>query len=127
MDDIDPRGSDRRTCEHNWQPVSMVFETQLLDDHGRVRVRQPDINAGRVYLVCPLCASHTYMSTKWVGHRLYGSEDQHDDGTWIDEEDEESSPVIDPVAELREAVAWAGHDPDDLLDTFQRMRRAISR
>jgi hypothetical protein len=65
----DPKG-----CEHSWQPVSMVFETQLLDDEGRVRIRQPDLKAGRVYLVCLACAQHTYMATNWTGYQLEGSE-----------------------------------------------------
>lgn len=62
-------------CSHDWQPVSMVFESQLLDGDGRVLIRQPDIDEGRVFLVCLQCASHTYVSTSWVGFRLYGSED----------------------------------------------------
>ena len=61
---------------HNWQPISMVFETQLLDDQGRVLARQPHLETGRVYLVCLDCAQHTYMSTSWARFRLYGSEDR---------------------------------------------------
>lgn len=64
-----------RKCRHAWKPAGMVFETQLLDGDGRVIIRQPDLDTGRVYLVCLLCASHTYMSTSWTGYRLYGSED----------------------------------------------------
>lgn len=64
---------DPKDCAHEWQPVSMVFETQLLDDRGRVQVRQPDLGAGRVYLVCLLCAQHTYLETNEVGYRLSGS------------------------------------------------------
>jgi hypothetical protein len=82
----DPRGSDYRTCEHEWQPVSFRFENQLLTDRGQVVVRQPDPSEGRCYIVCLLCASHTYMSTKMI-YRLYGSEDQNEDGTWINEDD----------------------------------------
>lgn len=70
------RPGDPAICNHAWQPVSMVFETQLLDEYGRVRVRQPDTEAGRVYLVCLQCASHTYQETRWIGHRLYGSKDE---------------------------------------------------
>jgi len=66
----------------------MVFETQLLDQDGRVCIRQPDVERGRVYIVCLRCASHTYMSTKFR-YRLYGSEDQLEDGTWIHEDDDE--------------------------------------
>lgn len=62
-------------CEHWWEPVSMVFETQLLDEHGRVVVRQPDLQRARTYFICRKCASHTYMTTQWVGFRLHGSED----------------------------------------------------
>ena len=54
-------------CEHNWQPVSMVFETQLLDSAGRVLVRQPDIENAKVYCVCLKCCSHTYYVTGWCG------------------------------------------------------------
>ena len=66
-----------RKCDHDWQIAGMVFETQLLDEHGRVRVRQPDIDEGRVYLVCLRCASHTYQATEWVGYRLHGSDDRN--------------------------------------------------
>lgn len=92
MSGPDPRGTDRAACDHNWQPVSMVFETQWLDDEGRVLVRQPDTERGRVYLVCLLCASHTYMSTAWVQYRLYGSEDQVD-GAWEYDDAEQSSSL----------------------------------
>lgn len=86
----DPRGSDRRSCEHHWQPVSMVFESQLLDHEGRVLIRQPDIDHGRVYLVCLLCASHTYMTTRWAQFRLHGSEDEVTPGVWRKEEDDDA-------------------------------------
>jgi hypothetical protein len=55
---------------HEWQPLSFVFETQLLDKDGRVNVRQPDIDAGRVYCVCMRCHQHTYIVTKWAGFFL---------------------------------------------------------
>lgn len=71
-----PRVEDPKTCDHEWKPVSMVFETQLLDEHGRVRVRQPDLDKGRVYLVCLACASHTYQETSWINCRMYGSSDR---------------------------------------------------
>jgi hypothetical protein len=58
--------------EHHWQPVSFVFETQLLDDAGRVRVRQPDIKEGRVYVVCMACRTHTYVVTERAGYFLGG-------------------------------------------------------
>ena len=64
-----------RDCDHVWESVSMAFETQLLDEYGRVQVRQPDIHEGRVYFICRGCASHTYMTTQWLGVRMYGSED----------------------------------------------------
>lgn len=72
------------TCEHDWQPVSMVFETRLVDDApgggGRYRVMpQPDLKKGRVYLVCFRCASHTYMETSWANFRLFGSLDREQD------------------------------------------------
>lgn len=56
--------------EHQWQPLSFVFETQLLDERGRVAVRQPDMDSGRVYAVCMPCRSHTYIETAWVGYYL---------------------------------------------------------
>lgn len=58
--------------EHNWQPISFVFETQLLDGEGRVRIRQPSINDGRVYVVCMACRTHTYVVTEWAGYFLGG-------------------------------------------------------
>ncbi|WP_010540392.1 hypothetical protein [Dietzia alimentaria] len=67
-----------RDCNHHWEPVSMVMETQLLDEYGRVQVRQPDIHEGRVYFICRGCACHTYMTTQWLGVRMYGSEDAID-------------------------------------------------
>jgi len=68
-----------RRCKHRWQPVSMVFETQLLDDRGRVLVRQPDLTHGRCYLVCLKCCAHTYVETGWVGHYV-GSPDLIEEG-----------------------------------------------
>lgn len=56
--------------EHQWQPLSFVFETQLLDGLGRVEIRQPDIDKARVYAVCMPCRSHTYVETAWVGYYL---------------------------------------------------------
>lgn len=64
-----------KECDHNWEPAGMVFETQLLDEHGRVRLRQPDIDEGRCYFICRHCACHTYMATQWIGYRLHGSDD----------------------------------------------------
>jgi hypothetical protein len=83
---INPSGSDHTSCHHEWQTVSMRFEAQILGPEGQVRIRQPDTKEGRVYLVCLLCASHTYMSTRWVGFRLIGSEDQDEQGNWYEEE-----------------------------------------
>ena len=57
----------RGKCEHEWQPVSFVFETQMLDNKGRVEIRQPGITHGRVYCVCMKCRSHTYIETGWAG------------------------------------------------------------
>lgn len=61
--------------EHRWQPVSFVFESPLLDDHGRVIIRQPNTRTGRVYLLCMGCHTHTYMKTEWVGYWLSGPND----------------------------------------------------
>ena len=56
--------------DHEWQPLSFVFESQLLDREGRVLVRQPDTEEGRVYCVCMRCHSHTYIVTEWAGFYL---------------------------------------------------------
>jgi hypothetical protein len=72
----------RNTCEHNWQPLSFVFETEVLSITGscaRPQIRQPSIDAGRVYCVCMLCASHTYIVTQWVGFYLGGDQDPNED------------------------------------------------
>lgn len=61
--------------DHQWQPLSFVFETQLLDESGRVRIRQPGITEGRVYVVCMGCRSHSYVVTEWVGYFLGGPGD----------------------------------------------------
>lgn len=89
--------------DHQWQPVSFVFETQLLDGEGRVRIRQPNISEGRVYVVCMGCRSHTYVVTEWVGYFLGGPGDGEAGpdpvlgspacGTPFDEDDDESSSV----------------------------------
>lgn len=57
-----------RPCAHEWQPVSMVFETQLLDDEGRVKIRQPALRDARCYVVCMKCLAHTYVQTHWPGY-----------------------------------------------------------
>jgi len=61
-------------CKHKWQPLSFVFETQLLDNSGRVIVRQPEIDNARVYCVCMKCLSYTYVITAWSGYYI-GSPD----------------------------------------------------
>jgi hypothetical protein len=61
-------------CEHNWEITGMVFETQMLDERGRVIVRQPDMETAKTYFICRNCATHTYMTTEWIGYQLYGSE-----------------------------------------------------
>lgn len=71
----------RDECAHEWQPVSFVFETQLLDSQGQVRIRQPDIEDGRVYCVCMKCHSHSYIVTRWVGFYIVRDEDLDEDGT----------------------------------------------
>ncbi len=65
--------------DHSWQPLSFVFETQLLDGSGRVQIRQPNIDAGRVYCVCMKCHHHTYIETKWVGY-FVSTPEEGDDG-----------------------------------------------
>lgn len=91
------RDTDATTCprtpdgKHQWQPLSFVFETQLLDASGRVLIRQPDLDKGRVYAVCMPCRSHTYVETAWVGYYLgypfLEEEQEHYDG---DTEEDES-------------------------------------
>ena len=61
-------------CSHKWQPLSFVFETQLLDESGRVQIKQPDLANGRVYCVCMKCYSHTWVNTGYVGYYI-GSPD----------------------------------------------------
>lgn len=63
---------------HEWQPLSFRFETQLLDGDGRVRVRQPDIEEARVYMVCMNCRGWTYGVFDWVGYCLGDPEDVRD-------------------------------------------------
>src|SRR5262245_20612595 len=74
--------ANRRSCEHTWQPVSFVFETELLTIRSseagldiRPLGRQPDLLEGRVYCVCMKCASHTYIVTQWIGYYLGGDRD----------------------------------------------------
>ena len=55
---------------HEWQVVSFRFETQLLDEVGRVRVRQPDMDEARVYFICHKCRGWTYGVYNWVGYYL---------------------------------------------------------
>jgi len=55
-------------CEHEWQPISFRFESQMLDAAGRVLIRQPDLEEGRVYCVCMKCHTHTYIVTEFVGY-----------------------------------------------------------
>lgn len=50
--------------------MSFRFETQLLDDRGGVRIRQPDIEAARVYFICMKCNGWTYSVFDWVGYYL---------------------------------------------------------
>ena len=64
----------RPKCKHKWQPLSFVFETQLLDKDGRVLIRQPDLAESKVFCVCMKCFSHTYVKTAWVGFNI-GSPD----------------------------------------------------
>jgi hypothetical protein len=73
-------------CLHTWQPVSFVFETQLLDNEGRVKIRQPDTYLAKVFCVCMACRAHTWVETRWIGYYLGGPEElyvevpEHDDG-----------------------------------------------
>lgn len=82
-----------RSCEHEWQPLSFVFESQLLDERGRVQIRQPDQNNARVYCVCMKCHAYTYITTAWVGYTLGGPDElEADDITSsIHESDNDSS------------------------------------
>lgn len=53
-----------------WVPVSFAFETQLLGPRGEVQIRQPNIDKGRVYVVCMGCHAHSYIETRWAGYYL---------------------------------------------------------
>ncbi|WP_373202654.1 helix-turn-helix transcriptional regulator [Mycobacterium marinum] len=67
-----------RDCEHHWEPVSLTFDTELYEIDGRyirVRIRQPDIDEARCYFICRRCACYTFMTTQFIGFRMYGSED----------------------------------------------------
>ncbi len=55
---------------HEWQPCSFRFEAQLLDDQGRVHIRQPDIEEAHVYFICMKCRGWTYGVFDWVGFYL---------------------------------------------------------
>lgn len=86
MTDTQPFRPTQSSCvdgdldNHVWQPLSFVFETQLLDNMGRYIIRrQPDIDEGRVYCVCMRCHKHTYIVTKWVGFYLTSPLDQPSD------------------------------------------------
>jgi hypothetical protein len=89
----------------------MVFETDLLEIEGhriRTLIRQPDIDEARCYFICRKCASHTYMTTQWIGYRLYGSEDAAVD--WVgDDPIPANNKRITPATQR---AAWEP-DPDD--------------
>ena len=120
MTDTQPFRPTRSSCvdgdldNHVWQPLSFVFETQLLDDMGRYIIRrQPDIDEGRVYCVCMRCHKHTYIVTKWAGFYLSGPLDRP-------AEEEPDEPVVidgwafrrDPACVERWPECMAGeYDP----------------
>lgn len=82
-------------AEHEWQPLSFVFESQLLDGEGRVLIRQPSTGAGRVYCVCMKCHSHTYIVTEWVGFYLPDPDTEREEA----EDDDGPAPPPKPVVE----------------------------
>lgn len=55
---------------HRWQPLSFRFEKQLLDDQGRVIVRQPDLREANIYVVCMECNTWTYVVAEWAGYYI---------------------------------------------------------
>jgi hypothetical protein len=59
-----------RDCQHEWQPLSFVFESRLIDKDGRPIIFQPGLEHARVYCVCMKCAGHTYIETHWIGSFL---------------------------------------------------------
>ena len=91
----------RGKCEHDWKPLSFVFECQLLDKDGRVQIRQPGISKGRVYCVCMKCLSHSYVETAWAGYYL-GSPDLLEDALIDNEEPEVQGCGPDPTPEDKE-------------------------
>ena len=83
----DPWGSNWRECVHEWQPVTLALNVQMLDEQGRYVLGPiPKPDGARVYLVCLLCASHTYMETAFR-YRLHGVDDLDEQGNWPERED----------------------------------------
>lgn len=58
--------------EHRWQPLSFRFESQLLDNAGRVQIRQPDMKQAHIYVLCMGCRTWTYVVAEWAGYYLGG-------------------------------------------------------
>jgi len=133
----------RRTCVHVWQPVSFVFERELstvqqralnsplnmLDPAGGMQprmdivpqVRMPDPQQGRVYCVCMKCASHTYITTQFVGFQLGGDCPAKPDEEIIEPQVDSTrfaSSQAKTTKELQRILFWAdipGHRPQDFV------------
>lgn len=90
------RCTDGDLDHHEWQPVSFRFETQLLDDEGRVQVRQPDIEKAHVYFICMKCRGWTYGVFDWVGYYLGDPADVRGDADVIASRSGEQPPPVPP-------------------------------
>jgi hypothetical protein len=147
----------RRTCEHAWQPISFVFETELWTLRQRSpdsmlnlleppdirtgpkidivpQVRQPDPNQARVYCVCMKCASHTYIVTQFIDFYLGGDRP-------IEPKAEDELPTDDAYSQLssklrsnkpQRILFWddvAGRRPQDFVrsDVEDKVRHFLAR
>ena len=64
-----------RECEHEWQPVSFLFENEAHDPSGRLANRSPDMTDARVYCICMKCLGYTDVNAGWVGSYLGGPDE----------------------------------------------------
>lgn len=60
-----------RRCHHNWKPIQLALETEVLQVEGtaiRPVVRQPDLVSGRLWVVCMKCLAWSYYEVGWAGY-----------------------------------------------------------
>lgn len=103
--------------DHPWQPISFVFESQLLDRDGRVQVRMPDVKKGRVYCVCMRCHQHTYIETGWANFYV--------DDPWASEAAQTDSEEVVAAKERVVVAASLGYSAQT-EDPREALRRAMS-